>query len=113
MDDFKDFKLNKLSDIASEHLSSSDGGSTNGDRTATEARPNDEYKEMRDNIIGDEEKDVKKARILVVVALCACIIAVSSAIYVFASNGDQFSFELEVSDRNQKLACTVCTRYPL
>jgi hypothetical protein len=104
MTDFRDFKLNKkLSDIASEKLSGSDGGSTNGDLTPTEttgeASPIDEYKKMRDKIIADEEKDVKKARTLVVVALCTCIIAVSSAIYVFAANGDKFSFELEVSHR--------------
>jgi hypothetical protein len=53
--------------------------------------------DLRNRIIKEEEKAVKKARVLVVVALCACIIAVSSAIYVFASNGDQHSFELEVS----------------
>jgi hypothetical protein len=103
MADFRDFKLNNLSDIASEKLSDSDGGSTNGGLTATEtgeADPNDEYKEMRDKIIADEEKAVKKARTLVVLALFTCIIAVSSAIYVFASNGNQYSFELEVSDRN-------------
>jgi hypothetical protein len=103
MADFRDFKLNNLSDIASEKLSSSDGASTNGGLTATEtgeADPSDEYKKMRDKIIADEEKAVRKARTLVVVALCTCIIAVSSAIYVFASNGDKFSFELEVSDRD-------------
>jgi hypothetical protein len=57
----------------------------------------DQDKDLRNRIIKEEEKAVKKARVLVVVALCACIIAVSSAIYVFASNGDKFSFELEVS----------------
>jgi hypothetical protein len=100
MADFRDFKLNNLSDIASEKLSSSDSGSKNGGLRANEtgqADSNDEYKKMRDKIIADEEKAVKKARTLVVVALCICIIAVSSAIYVFASNGDQYSFELEVS----------------
>jgi hypothetical protein len=103
MADFRDFKLNNLTDIASEKLSTSDSGSTNGGLTATEtgeADPNDEYKKMRDKIIADEEKAVKKARTLIVVALCACIIAVSSAIYVFAAKGDKFSFELEVSNRN-------------
>jgi hypothetical protein len=57
-----------------------------------------EDKEMKDRIIKKEEKAVRNARLLVIMAILTCAVAVSTAIYVFASKSDQTTFELEVSD---------------
>jgi hypothetical protein len=54
-------------------------------------------KEMKDRIIRKEEKAVRNARLLVIAAVIACAVAVSTAIYIFASKSDQSAFELEVS----------------
>jgi hypothetical protein len=55
------------------------------------------HKKMKDRIIQTEEKAVRNARLLVIVAIIACAATVSTAIYIFASKGDQTTFELEVS----------------
>jgi hypothetical protein len=60
-----------------------------------------EGKEMKDRIIKKEEKAVRNARLLVVTAILACAVAVTTAIYVFASKSDQDTFELEVSESRQ------------
>jgi hypothetical protein len=52
---------------------------------------------MKNRIIRTEEKAVRKARLLVIVAIITSAVAVSTAIYVFASQSDQTTFELEVS----------------
>jgi flagellar basal body-associated protein FliL len=57
-----------------------------------------EDKEMKDRIIRKEEEAVRKARLLVITAIIVCAVAVSTAIYVFASKSDQTTFELKVSD---------------
>jgi p-aminobenzoyl-glutamate transporter AbgT len=57
-----------------------------------------EDKEMKDRIIKKEEKAVRNARLLVITAIIACAVAVTTAIYVFASKSDQTTFELEVSN---------------
>ncbi len=44
-----------------------------------------EDKEMKDRIIKKEEKAVRNARWLVIAAVIACAVAVTTAIYVFAS----------------------------
>jgi hypothetical protein len=56
-----------------------------------------EDKEMKDRIIKREEKAVRYARLLLVAAITVCAVAVSTAIFIFASNNDQTTFELEVS----------------
>jgi hypothetical protein len=61
-------------------------------------------KDLRDTIIKNEEKSVKKARRLVGFAVIACAITVSVSVYFFAKKGDQKSFELQVSFR-RKYAC--------
>jgi hypothetical protein len=53
--------------------------------------------DIRDTIIKQEEKAVRKARCLVGFAVIVCAITVSVSVYVFAKNGDKESFELEVS----------------
>jgi hypothetical protein len=58
-----------------------------------------EDKEMKNRIIRKEEKDVRNARLLLIAAVMACAVAVSVAIYIFASRSDQSTFELEVSNR--------------
>jgi hypothetical protein len=89
-------------------MSEVDVESSNGDSTShffeAPKKENDEVKQMRDRIIKDEEIAVNKARLLVVGALVLCLAAVTSAIYVFARNGDQRSFELEVSNCTRKQA---------
>jgi hypothetical protein len=64
-----------------------------------------EDKEMKNRIIKREEKAVRDARLLVAAAIIACAVAVSTAIYIFASNSDQTTFELEVSN-NRRLHCS-------
>jgi hypothetical protein len=91
-------------------MSEGDAESSNGDYTSYRSSEiagmeTDESKIMRDKIIKEEEKAVKKARLLVVVALFLCLAAVTSAIYIFASNGDQYSFELEVRNQKQASPC--------
>jgi hypothetical protein len=55
-----------------------------------------EDKEMRDRIIKKEEKAVRNARLLVIVAIIACAVAVSTAIYIFSKKSDEDTFNLEV-----------------
>jgi hypothetical protein len=62
-----------------------------------------EGKEMKDRIIKKEEKAVRNARLLVIAAVIACAVATSTAIYIFASNSDQSTFELEVSNNRHTL----------
>jgi hypothetical protein len=71
-----------------------------------------EDKEMKDRIIKKEEKAVRNARLLVIIAIIACAVAVSTAIYVFASKSDQTTFELEVSDNRHVLYTAAASRYP-
>jgi hypothetical protein len=58
---------------------------------------------MKDRIIKKEEKAVRSARLLVIAAVIACAVATSTAIYIFASNSDQSTFELEVSNNRHTL----------
>jgi hypothetical protein len=64
-------------------------------------------KEMKDRIIKEEEKAVRNARLLVITAVIACAVAVSTAIYVFASKSDQTTFELEVSNNKNIHCCSI------
>jgi hypothetical protein len=63
-----------------------------------------EDKEMKDRIIKKEEKAVRNARLLAVIA---CAVATSTAIYIFASNSDQSTFELEVSNTRHIHCCSI------
>jgi hypothetical protein len=53
-------------------------------------------KEMRDKMIRKEEKNVRNARFIVIVAGVACAAAVGAAVNIFARQNDQATFELEV-----------------
>jgi hypothetical protein len=66
-----------------------------------------EGKEMKDRIIKKEEKAVRNARLVVIAAILACAVAVTTAIYVFASKSDQNSFELEVSNDRHQHCCSI------
>jgi hypothetical protein len=66
-----------------------------------------EDKEMKDRIIKKEEKAVRNARLLVIAAVIACAVATSTAIYIFASNSDQSTFELEVSNTRHIHCCSI------
>jgi hypothetical protein len=56
----------------------------------------DAEKEMRNKMINKEEKNVRNARFIVIVAGIACAAAVGAAINIFAHQNDQATFELEV-----------------
>jgi hypothetical protein len=73
-------------------LSSTSLGS--GNLTKTPAK--DAEDELRNKIIYEEEKSVRNARAIVIVAGIACAVAVGAAINIFAHNNDQAIFELEV-----------------
>jgi hypothetical protein len=72
--------------------------SSSSERGRTRAAGADaqEDKEMRDRIIKKEEKAVRNARLLVIVAIIACAVAVSTAIYIFSKKSDEDTFNLEV-----------------
>jgi hypothetical protein len=81
------------------------------DETAPESSPEgdsaQEDKDMKDNIIKSEEKAVRNARLLVVTAILACAVAVTTAIYIFAKKSDQDTFELEVSYNRHIHCCSI------
>jgi hypothetical protein len=79
-----------------ESLASSDHAGTLGGSSSQGANAEADNK-MKDSIIRTEEKAVRKARLWVIVAIITSAVAVSTAIYVFASQSDQTTFELEVS----------------
>jgi hypothetical protein len=64
-----------------------------------------EDKEMKNHIIKREEKAVRNARLLVAAAITVCAVAVSAAIYIFASSSDQATFELDVSNNRHVDYC--------
>jgi hypothetical protein len=66
-----------------------------------------EDKEMKDHIIKKEEKAVRNARLLVITAILACAVAVTTAIYIFAAKSDQDTFELEVSNDRHIHCCNI------
>jgi hypothetical protein len=66
-----------------------------------------EDKEMKDHIIKNEEKAVRNARLLVITAILACAVAVTTAIYIFAAKSDQDTFELEVSNNRHMHCCNI------
>jgi fructose-1,6-bisphosphatase/inositol monophosphatase family enzyme len=68
------------------------------DKSSSRADKAQEDKQTKDRIIKKEEEAVRNARLLVAAAITACVVAVSTAVYIFASNGDQKSFDLEVSN---------------
>jgi hypothetical protein len=56
-----------------------------------------EEQELKNRIIKEEETHVRRARILVGTVFIACAVAVSTAVYLFAKQSNQQSFEIEVS----------------
>ena len=83
----------------SESVNEADGSlsSTSGSGPLHDHPPaKDVEKEMRNKIINKEEKNVRKARFIVIIAGIACAAAVGAAINIFAQQNDQATFELEV-----------------
>jgi hypothetical protein len=89
-----------------EESSCSESNQTTPVESSSIADKTQEDKEMKDRIIRKEEKAVRNARLLVAVAITACAVAVSAAIYIFASKNDQSTFELEVSN-NPHICCSL------
>jgi hypothetical protein len=56
----------------------------------------DADKEVRNKMINKEERNVRKARFIVVVVGIACAVAVGAAINIFARRSEQTAFEIEV-----------------
>ena len=52
--------------------------------------------ELRRKILREEERNVRRARILVGVAFVACAAAITCAVYFFTKQSDQYAFENEV-----------------
>jgi hypothetical protein len=67
-----------------------------GHETSSAGSTNDEQ-ELKNSVIKQEEKHVRRARILVGVAFLACSVAVSTAVYFFTERSDERTFETEVS----------------
>jgi hydroxylamine reductase (hybrid-cluster protein) len=103
-DDQSGSALDDQSGSALDELSRSSKDMTNTDEESGGTRVSADDKELRDRIIKDEEKGVRNARLLVIVAIVACAAAVSSAVYIFAAGHDQTTFELEVSKHFHKLS---------
>ena len=72
-----------------------------------DAPAHDADKEVRNKMINKEERNVRKARCIVVVVGIACAIAVGAAINVFARQSEQTTFEIEVrkSERRRSRLC--------
>jgi hypothetical protein len=85
-------------DIIYEESTWFESNQTVPDESSSRADKAQEDKETKDRIIKKEEEAVRNARLLVAAAIAACAVAVSTAVFMFASNGDQKSFALEVSN---------------
>jgi hypothetical protein len=94
----KEMGLRKEDDSVSQNeadaasFSSTSLGSGNLTKTPAKNAEDD----MRNKIIYEEEKSVRNARAIVIVAGIFCALAVGAAINIFAHNNDQAIFELEV-----------------
>lgn len=60
-----------------------------------------EEKKLRAKIIQGHDTAVRWARVVVIAVVVAFAVAVSATIYVFASRGDQQSFDMQVRDDTQ------------
>ncbi|CAB9524999.1 Receptor-type guanylate cyclase gcy [Seminavis robusta] len=76
-------------------------GSSSGQSATTfsnrdlERGGSDGAKELRDTVIKNEERAVKRSRCLVGTGIAICALAISIAVYLIAKRSDQSSFELE------------------
>jgi hypothetical protein len=84
------------SDTQNEADGISDSSTSFGSGHLPKSSAKDAEKEMRNKIIDKEEKHVRNARVIVIVAGIACTAAVGAAINIFAHQNDQAIFESEV-----------------
>lgn len=88
------------SNSSSEESSIDDDCSVSTYRSALEVKEgvsDSDERELRENLIKHEEKDVRKAKCMVAFAFLVCAFAVCFSVFIFAKKGDEKSFELEVS----------------
>jgi hypothetical protein len=78
-----------------------------GPGSSPEGNDVQEDKEMKDRIIKTEERNVQIARFVIIGAVIAIAVAVSTAVYLFANKSDQDSFELEVSNKRHLHCCRI------
>ena len=77
-----------------------DGRSSRGTTTGRDSGDEDEHESeqaIRDAFIRKEERNVLRAKVLVLGAIMACAAAVTGSVYIFAKQNDEHSFEVEVS----------------
>jgi len=71
---------------------------SNSTLAETHCSGSDKDKEIHDRILKNEEKAVRRARLVVSLAVAVCAVAVSASVFRIATLHDEKSFELEVSD---------------
>jgi hypothetical protein len=71
--------------------------SASSDPDATSQTTSGGEHDLRRKIIHEEERNVKRARILVGIAFLLCASAVTAAVYLFTTQSEQEAFENEVS----------------
>jgi hypothetical protein len=94
-EDDSDSQDEEIKDIS---ISSASEGNANLQKISAK----DAEKEMRYKMINKEEKNVRNARVIVIVAGVACAAAVGAAINIFAKQNDHANFELEVRKKNER-----------
>jgi hypothetical protein len=99
--DGEDSESGSGSDVDVVSLSSTSGTS---EPLHDQSPAKDAEKEMRNKMISEEEKNVRKARFIVIAAGIACAAAVGAAINIFARQNDQAIFELEVRKSGRELS---------
>jgi hypothetical protein len=78
--------------------SASSPSTSHGDLESTSHNTKDGADDdLRRKIIDEEDRNVKRARILVGIAFLLCAAAVTTAVYLFAKQSEQEAFENEVS----------------
>jgi len=70
---------------------------SNSTLAETHCSDSDKDKEVHDRIVKVEEKAVRRARLVVSLAVAVCAVAVSASVFRIASRRDEKSFELDVS----------------
>ena len=78
--------------LGTDEVESSTANSTKGGSSTQEYAG-----ELNRNILREEEKNVRRARILVGVAFLACAAAITCTVYFLTKQSDQSAFEAEVS----------------
>jgi hypothetical protein len=77
--------------ISTDDVDSSTGNSTKGGSSALDFEV-----ELKRNVLREEEKNVRRARLLVGISFLACAAAITGVVYFLTKQSDQSAFETEV-----------------